>query len=150
MKKEFKILIINLNYFIIKNFRFILLEYYSKNKKLPIFWLKIASIMRISLFWIFDDKHKCLKKIKPSQLNQIKFAEPQKQNDDEIKPKKKCKFCNRCDNCECELKKEKEIKDKEKEFQLDLSAINYFAFIIMFLFVFTCNVTIWYLTGDYQ
>ena len=107
--------------------------------------------MRKSLFWIFDDKYKCFKKIKPSKINQIKFDDQhQKQKDDEIKTKKKCKFCNRCDNCECELKKEKEIKDKEKEFQLNLSAINYFAFIIMFFFVLTCNVTIWLLTDDYQ
>jgi hypothetical protein len=100
--------------------------------------------MRKTLFWIFNEKEMTYKKVGPANDDQ---KSNQNISSDLIVSKKKCSFCNRCENCECELTKEKEIKDKEKEFQLDLSAVNYFAFFDMFIFIFTCNITIWLMIG---
>ncbi len=85
--------------------------------------------MRIILFWIFKDTQK----------------EDENKKDDiiDLKPKKKCNFCDRCPECECEYNKEKIKKDDQKELELNLSAINYFVFIWLFMFIFICNLTIW-------
>jgi hypothetical protein len=83
--------------------------------------------MRKILFWIFVVNEKDNKK------------------DDSVDLifRKKCNFCDRCEECECEYTKEKNKKDEQKELELDLSAINYFVFIFLFLFIFICNLTLW-------
>ena len=59
---------------------------------------------------------------------------------EEVK-KTKCRFCDRCSDCEAALKVDKDKRKKERESSIE--AINYLFFIIFFIAIFVTQCAIW-------
>jgi hypothetical protein len=57
--------------------------------------------------------------------------------------KSKCKFCNRCGDCEADFKKDKDKGKRKKELESILQALNWFAFLIILICMIAGNLGIW-------
>ena len=55
----------------------------------------------------------------------------------------KCKFCDRCSECEADFKKDKDKGKAKKDLELILQALNWLAFVIMFVCMIAGNLGVW-------
>ena len=94
------------------------------------------------------EKDKVAPKIHPLEMatkaeNGELHSDSIENNSTKEETKKKCKFCDRCKDCEKDFKKNEDKKKDRKDFDGKLEALNYFFSLLTLLTMFITQMAIW-------